>query len=278
MKIVTLMENTSCSDAYRHAHGLSLYLETKGRRILFDTGPNAAFWDNAEKLGIDLEKTEFVVLSHGHYDHGGGLPVFLKRNSRAKVWIHPGAFGSYYSLGDGTAQPVYIGLNRELKKYGERFIWTEPVTKIDDGILLFAQVPHSFGGISTGARLMEKLPDGTFRADRFHHEQNLLITEGSRAVVIAGCAHRGIVNIREGAAALLGREPDVMVGGFHLFELSPDDPETDRLIDRIGMALAEGTTIYYTGHCTGEYAYARLKKILGGRLHRISSGAAFDVS
>ena len=80
------------------------------------------------------------------------------------------------------------------------------------------------------------------------------------------------MNIRAKAAALLGREPDAVIAGFHLFELPPDDPDTDALIDRTGRALLTGNTVYYTGHCTGDYAYERLEKILGSRLHRICGG------
>ena len=88
----------------------------------------------------------------------------------------------------------------------------------------------------------------------------------------AGCAHRGIVNIRRRAQALLGRAPDVMIGGFHLFQLDPEDPASDRLLRQTGRALLPGNTVYYTGHCTGEYPVRVLHEILGDRLRPISAG------
>lgn len=273
MKLVTLLENTSLTEEFRHAHGLSLYLETNGLRILFDAGPNAAFAENAEKLGVDLAAVDLAILSHGHYDHGGGLLKFLELNSHAKVCIHPGAFGQYYAVTGGELRG--IGLNPELKKYENRFLWTEKATQISDGLTLFDGVEDSFGE-NAGTNLKEMV-NGELLPDAFAHEQDLLVTEGGKSVVMAGCAHCGIVNIREKAAALLGREPDVMVGGFHLFEIQPGDTAGEALIDRVGQSLAQGNTVYYTGHCTGEYAYSRLKTILGRRLIRLSSGAAFEI-
>lgn len=273
MKLVTLLENTSLTEKYRHAHGLSLYLETRGLRILFDTGPNDAFAENAEKLGVDLSAVDLAILSHGHYDHGGGLLKFLEMNHRAKVCIHPGAFGDYYAVTEGELRR--IGLNPELKRYAERFLFTENVTRLSDGLTLFDGVEDVFGG-AAASNLKEKV-NGELIPDTFAHEQDLLVTEGGKSIVLAGCAHRGIVNIREKAAALLGREPDVMVGGFHLFQIQPGDTAGEALIDRIGRSLAKGNTVYYSGHCTGEYAYGRLKGILGERLIRLSSGAVFMI-
>ena len=92
MKVVTLMENTTCCDELFCEHGLSLYIETEGHRILFDAGQSAAFADNAEKLGVDLREVDFAVLSHGHYDHGGGLGRFLEIHKTAPVYVSRYAF------------------------------------------------------------------------------------------------------------------------------------------------------------------------------------------
>ena len=271
MKMTVLLENTACGEALRHAHGLSLYFETAQTKLLFDAGPNPAFAANAEALGVDLSAVDVAILSHGHYDHGGGLRTFLERNQRAKVCVHESAFGAYYaSEPDGTRR--YIGIDPALREFEGRFVTTRGVTRIGDELTLFDDVSDDFGSMSASAKLTELLPDGTHRSDAFRHEQDLLITTEGKAVLVAGCAHRGIVNIRAKAAALLGREPDAVIAGFHLFELPPDDPDTDALIDRTGRALLTGNTVYYTGHCTGDYAYERLEKILGSRLHRIFGG------
>lgn len=276
VKMTVLLENTACGDALRHAHGLSLHFDTGRTKLLFDAGPNAAFAANAQALGVDLAAVDVAILSHGHYDHGGGLRTFLERNSRAKVLIHEGAFGPRYAAApDGSRH--CIGLDPTLREFADRFVTVRGVTQIGDELTLFDDVKDTFGALTASVTLTEELPDGTLCPDEFAHEQDLLITVGGRAVLVAGCAHRGIVNIRDKAAALLGREPDAVVAGFHLFELTEGEPDADALIDRTGRALLTGDTVYYTGHCTGDYAYGRLKDILGDRLHRIRGGMTAEL-
>lgn len=272
MKLVTLMENTACAPAFHAAHGLSLYLETPRHRVLFDMGPDAAFAANAAALGVDLAGVDTAVLSHGHYDHGGGLREFCRLNPSSPLYIHRGAFGPYYALTPG-AEPRYIGLDGGLQDLAGRFTLTEGTVRLDEELTLFDAVPDDFAAMDASAKLKERQADGTFRPDAFAHEQDLLVTAEGKAVVIAGCAHRGIVNIRDRAAALLGRLPDVVVGGFHFFELDPAAPASETLLERTAAALAQGETVYYTGHCTGEYAYGRLSAALGPRLRRLTTGA-----
>ena len=88
MKIITLMENTACREDLTASHGLSLYIETPKHNILFDMGPDNEYIHNAEKLGVDLKAVDIAVLSHGHYDHGGGLAMFRLLNDHAKIYLH----------------------------------------------------------------------------------------------------------------------------------------------------------------------------------------------
>lgn len=274
MKIVTLLENTACREGLRAAHGLSLYIETPRRRLLFDMGPNEDFLANAGALGVDLTAVDLAVLSHGHYDHGRGLAAFCRCNDHAPVYIHSDAFGAFYALDDGGA-PRYIGLPRGLEAFRDRFVLTGDETVVDPELTLFAQPPAVFDAMAASAKLVEQTTDG-FRPDEFRHEQDLLIRAEGKAVLICGCAHRGVVNIRSRAAELLGRMPDAVIGGFHLFELTPGE-DADRLIDDTGRALLEGNTVYYTGHCTGPYAYERLSAILGDRLRPLTGGTVIEV-
>ena len=123
MKIVTLMENTACREDLCCEHGLSLYIETENHRILFDAGQSAAFADNAEKLGVALETVDFAVLSHGHYDHGGGLGKFLECNKGAPVYVSSHAFEPHYSRNG------YIGLEPALQ-HSERMIPVSETTEL----------------------------------------------------------------------------------------------------------------------------------------------------
>jgi 7,8-dihydropterin-6-yl-methyl-4-(beta-D-ribofuranosyl)aminobenzene 5'-phosphate synthase len=115
MIIKTLVENTSISKDLGSEHGLSLYIEANGRKILFDVGASELFFENAKKLDADISDVDYLVISHGHYDHGGGLEVFLQENKKAEVFLQRLAFGKYYAIRPNN-ELSYIGLDEKLKK------------------------------------------------------------------------------------------------------------------------------------------------------------------
>jgi len=275
MKIVTLLENTAHRPGLSAARGLSLYAETRRRKVLFDMGPDGTFLENARALGIDLSAVDTAVLSHGHSDHGGGLAAFCAVNSAAKIYLRREALGAYFAVLPGEA-PRYIGLPRTLAMLSERFVFTGDREDLGDGLTLFSDVEDDKTVRAVAPKLQEKTGAG-FRPDGFAHEQHLLIEENGRAALLAGCGHLGIVNTLRAAKRHLGRMPDVVFGGFHLFEVNPDAPETPALMDATAAALSEGNTIYYTGHCTGDWAYDRLSKTLGDRLRPMDCGASAEL-
>ncbi|MBQ7098769.1 MAG: MBL fold metallo-hydrolase [Oscillospiraceae bacterium] len=260
MKITTLIENTALSPRLTAEHGLSLFVEAAGHTFLFDAGQSVAFADNARKLHIDLRRAEFAVLSHGHYDHGGGMLRFLECNHTAKIHVNQNAFGGHYN-----AAGRYIGLSDELRR-SSRLILTGDEHTIAPGLTLHTcnDRPRAVPIESSG--LTEQVGDFLL-PEEFRHEQSLLIEENGRRILLSGCAHKGVLNL------LHWFRPDVFVGGFHFKQLSPDDPRL-----RIwGEAMAKYDTVFYTGHCTGAAQYAVLKELLGDRLNAISTGAVFEV-
>ena len=273
MKIVSLMENSAMREDLCSAHGLSLYIETPKHKILFDMGPDEGFLDNAKTLGVDLAAVDIAFLSHGHWDHGGGIAAFLAVNDRAKIYIRENAFAPYFHCTDG--EETYIGIDEALKT-SDRIVLTGETLRIDEELLLFADVPAVFDTGGASATLCLRTAAG-FTPDAFTHEQDLLITAEGKAVLLAGCAHRGIVNILHGAKKHLGRVPDATFGGFHLFQLTESDPASDAVIDMTAAALLPGDAVYHTGHCTGEYAYERLKTVLGDRLRSIAAGTVWQI-
>ena len=258
MRLTVLTENTACREGLTAEHGLSLYIETNGRHILFDAGQSDAFARNAPLLGIDPGRVDAAILSHGHYDHGGGLERFLQINSRAPVYIHPQAFGPHYN-GSGK----YIGLDPALRGCG-RLIPAEDGLQIGPGMTLFSQIPCPFGIRPFG--LCRKEED-VFLPEDFRHEQYLLVEEAGKRILISGCSHRGIQNI------LAHFRPDVLIGGFHFMKL---DPHGQELQDAAGYLLSRPVT-YYTGHCTGEAQFRVLKETLGPRLRALSTGLILDI-
>ena len=138
MIVKVLSENTASSEKFGCEHGLSLYIETDTNKILFDTGASGLFAENAKKLGVDLTKVNLSVLSHGHYDHGGGLKTFLSINSIAKIYVQKRAFEKHYANRPGGIKE-YIGLDESLLP-NERFVFCGERFTIDEELELFSGV------------------------------------------------------------------------------------------------------------------------------------------
>ena len=257
MKVTVLVENTTCRQDVIAQHGLSLFIETKHQKILFDMGQDDTFLQNAESLGIDLSKVDIAILSHGHYDHGGGLETFLRINTAAKVYCHAHAFGMHYN---GTQK--YIGLDQTLRQH-PRLILTKGRQKLSENLLLTDCSDLNWQSDSWGLNRRE---GEVFLPDDFQHEQYLEITEEDKRILISGCSHKGIVNISRHF------QPDILIGGFHLNKLE----RTDK-IDEIASELLLADTVYYTGHCTGEKQFDLLCRRMGERLQRISAGLTFEI-
>ena len=275
MKVTTLLENKTSCDTLRCEHGLSLYIETERHKILFDSGASDAFWTNAEALGIDLTQVDLAVLSHAHNDHCGGLLTFLERNRTAKVYLQKEAFGAYYVV--TPSKCAYIGLDEALRGYMDRFVLTEGVTRLDDELTLFSGIQTHELLSEANATLREKVGE-EYPRDPFRHEQDLLVTESGKTVLFAGCAHNGIVNILNRARDILGRAPDYVFAGFHLYNPSLGQSEPRCLVDAVGERLRTlRATRYITGHCTGEEAYGWLRETLGNQLAYMATGTSFTI-
>ena len=268
MLLTSLVENTTHVPQVTARHGLSLWIETRGKNILFDLGPTGPLPRNAEVLGVDLRRADFAVLSHGHSDHGGALRQFLAINATAPVVVQEHAFEPYYVRVAGLPFPV--GLDKKLQK-APQVRPAAGITKLADGITLFDDVPLTRLCPEATTKLLMKTREGLVK-DTFRHEQHLLLEEDGKAVVIAGCAHSGIVNIRDKATAILGRPPEVMVAGMHMYNPATKKAESDSFVQAVAEALRETETLYYTCHCTGVPVYEKLRQTLGEQIHYLSAG------
>lgn len=269
MKITNIIENTSGISSCRPEHGLSFYIETQDHKILMDTGASNLITTNAAKLNIPLSEVDTVVISHGHYDHGGGLKAFLQINDKAEVYIHQGAFEEYYSLHEGK-EPKYIGLLPELK--GCKQITTvHGLHKIDQNIELFSDIT-CIEEIPSANRELKKKTDEGFIQDDFNHEQCLVIREGGKSVLFSGCAHHGILNIMKRYCEVYNEEPDVVISGFHFMKTSGYSEEDKQEIKAIAQKLKNYQTKFYTCHCTDVKPYEIMKEIMGEQLSYVHCG------
>ncbi len=138
MIIKTLCENTSVNEDIKAEHGLSFYIElNNGRKLMIDTGQTDLFYENAEKMGVDVSDVECLVISHGHYDHVGGLNKFLEVNKKAKVYVHELGFDDYFSKSSGEIK--YIGMDKNLEE-NPQILKTKGVFEVDEFIKLFSDV------------------------------------------------------------------------------------------------------------------------------------------
>lgn len=312
MKVVSLVDNVSRCGSCGAEHGLSLYVELDcGARILFDMGQGNLFADNAASLGIDLSEIDLAVVSHGHYDHAGGLATFLKLNSKAPVYIRESAFENHYSLKDSGMKSIGVDRPSDVG----RLVFCRDIEYLPYGIILFSNPPSDFPE-PPGNRFLSG-PDSR-TPDSFSHEQSMLITgcvsspvtDGpTHSVLFAGCAHRGIVNILSKAQSLAPDPVTAVFSGMHIKSLyevlsaSPSSPANtisycgtgtihadclgtlevptdscsglgaDQYPSDLAAALVsfEGVR-YFTMHCTGEAGFRHLAGLMPGRIAYLSCG------
>ena len=260
MRVITLVENTTLSPELEAEHSLSLLIETNGRRLLFDMGQSSAFARNTGRLGIDLGTVDTAILSHSHYDHGGGLAEFLRQNAAAPVYLSSFAFEPHFNGPERN-----IGLCPSLRDCG-RLRFVEANTDLGDGLSLspcigaVPVVPVDPAGLFTRW-------EGSLLPEDFRHEQYLTAEADGRRIVFSGCSHRAILNI------VHWLRPDVLIGGFHFKHLDLQKPEHRTALENTARRLLDSGAVFYTCHCTGEAAYRFLKKRMGDRLHTLSTGS-----
>lgn len=270
MIISCLVENTGL-EGFGTEHGLSIHIRTCcGTTILFDTGQSGRLMtENARKMGIDLSKVDLLVISHGHYDHGGGIRSFLDANHKAPVYIRESAFEPHISLhGDG---PHDIGLDPRLKESERIRLVREDVLDLGNGLTLFS-TPSGPHPLPPGAERLRK--NGGSEADDFSHEMCLIIKEAEESVLLTGCAHMGILNIMDRAAHITGHAPAHVIGGMHLKDCGPDGHVFEKLSESL---LRFSATTYHTCHCTGLAAFDSLKTLMKERISYLRSGMTLNI-
>lgn len=268
MKAVTLIENTAKENFYAE-HGLSLYIEYRGKKILLDGGQSDRFWKNAEQMGIDLKQTEISVLSHAHYDHGDGLEIFLEKNSQAVLYVNKNAGENCY----GGEDFHYIGLKPGfLKKFGPRIRRVDGKYKIAEGIFLLA---HSTPGLEkTGLEnKLYRKEKNVLTGDNFNHEQSLILEVKQGLVIFNSCSHSGAdVILDEVQKEFPGEKVYAFFGGLHLSKWQ------EKEVQAYGEKLKKyNVERIITGHCTGEEACRILEKVLGSSVERMTSGKVIEI-
>ncbi len=277
MKIYTLVENSKKKDsAFAAEHGISLYFEHKGKRILFDTGATGAFIYNATLLGIDLSKVDVCIISHAHWDHTGGLTDFLAINNHAKVYMKRQVQDDFYSK--KLFKTVRTGLDPKFfEKFADRIEFLDDDVEVSSGV--FAANIKKYRQLPLYTSIMYKKESGRLVRDDLSHELFIAVSVGSEVLVITGCSHNGIINILMSAQEKFGKVKGV-IGGFHLngfkvlgVRVKKEPPSELRAIAK--YIRNQKIKKVYTGHCTGAKPLEKLE--LTARAKKMHSGDIIEI-
>ncbi len=268
MKIINLVEDTYTGNGFEHEHGLSFYIETENHKILADCGASDMFIRNARRHKIDLSEIDSIILSHGHYDHSGGIMPFMRINPYTKIYMNHLAGGDYYSLKEWGLK--YIGIDKRILDLPSLEL-VKGNLKIDDEIFIFSGMTAP-ENLSKGNSRLKMKTDKGFVQDSFEHEQCFVITHKNKKILISGCAHNGMIIILERYKELFNSYPDIVISGFHMIQPEPYSEADVLRIEQTAIKLLKTGAVFYTGHCTGLEAYEIMKEVMGDNLIFFHSG------
>ncbi|MGD9209855.1 MAG: MBL fold metallo-hydrolase [Desulfobacteraceae bacterium] len=271
-RITILVDNTS-GPGMICEHGLAFYIESEGRHILFDTGQGEALLPNTRSLGKDLRNVEMLVLSHGHYDHSGAVDQVLSFAPSLKFYAHPGVVQPRYSIVDGNARGIqmpsssFAAINRVAE---ENVNWISEPFYLTPKIGITGPIPRETQFEDTGGPFYLD-PQGQ-RKDPIMDDLALWIKADHGLVILAGCAHSGLVNTINYICALNNQEViRAIIGGFHLINAGDY-----RLRQTISVLSSETINRIIPCHCTGEYAINKLQNELGSKVTKGLSGMTYS--
>lgn len=273
MRFGFLMENRTDKAGLTAEHGLSIYIEACGKKMLFDAGATELMVRNAERMGVDLAAVDLAVVSHGHYDHTGGFPAFCRLNSRAPVYVHRNAFRESYELKEGQLCGPDDGIrwtDEEREAMKDRLILTDGPLWVSEDICVTGTV-QSEEGFEPTEVFYYRDEDGKITADDMSHEQCLVLRQPEGLYVFSGCSHTGVIGALNTAKELFpGEKVAVLAAGMHLYKAS--DTERSRVVEAVA---AEAPERVIPVHCTGMDAICYLKDLLKDRCVTAGAGDWF---
>ena len=279
MKFQFLLDNKTENSKCMAEWGLSVLIETAGKKILLDTGLTDLYKANAEALGADLTDDDALVISHGHFDHTGGVPSFVKINKKAPVYLHRDALYESYGETDGKVEAEACSIRwdeEEMETVWPRIQLTGGMVKLYDNVTLIGDIPDLEGYPATEQfwRRLEK-EDGSFELipDTMSHEQVIVVEEEAGLYIFSGCSHRGVVpTLRHVQSLMPGKRIAGLIAGMHLY---PASPEMRRKI--VEEVAGLDMDVVFPVHCTGMDAILQMKALMGDKCVVACAGDKYEL-
>jgi 7,8-dihydropterin-6-yl-methyl-4-(beta-D-ribofuranosyl)aminobenzene 5'-phosphate synthase len=255
IRITSLIENTCNRGGLRAEHGLAFHIQAGDTALLFDTGQSDLLRYNARGLGLDLAAVRKVALSHGHYDHTGGVEAVLQVSPQARFYAHPAVRAAKFTREpEGSSRSIGMPDNARNASVesGVDWVWTRQPTEIHNGIFVTGEIPRRQAFEDTGGQFY--LDAQGVQADPLLDDQALWFDTPDGLVVLLACAHAGVLNTLAYIRELTSHRPvHTVVGGMHLLAASPE--RTDSTIAEFRRL---GIRRFAPAHCTGLPFVARL--------------------
>lgn len=273
ISLTLLAENTARGTGVIGEHGLSYWLDTGANRVLFDTGQGTALFHNAPRLRIDLSRADAIILSHGHYDHTGGLEAVLALAPDAPLFLHPGATHAKFiasKAGKGRRISTDFMEEQRFRTSWRKVVAQREPSEVVPGVWMTGEIPRENTFEDTGGPFF--LDEALQHPDLLLDDQSLYIKTNAGLLVILGCAHSGVINTLRHIQKLSGETRiHTIIGGLHLESASPER------MDKTIAALKSFAPVQLGFcHCTGLTATVRLWNEFPGRCFHAHAGLQLD--
>ena len=268
LEITILSENTTDRPDIQTEHGLAYWIRYNSSQLLFDTGQCGLIQNNAEALGINLAEAEAVILSHGHYDHSGGIPTALHNSPEdsVKIYLHPESFIERYSKKPDRVN--FIGMSRRTKRWikNRPQVFTDRPTEAMPGLHITGPIPRVNNTEDVGGAFY--LDEKCTKPDGLPDDESIYIETDKGLVVLLGCAHSGVINTLEYIESISANNTiHALIGGMHLVNASDK-----RISFTISELAKRNIEIIAPLHCTGEKAVSQMQDTLGNHIKIMKCG------